>query len=224
MIDIIFQNENFVVCNKPGLVLSVPAREKTDARACLGLDLQKLMKKPVYPVHRLDFEVSGLIMFALNSKAHRESQDWFMKKTITKKYVAVSSRQNFSHWPENIKTDRTVLDLAVGQEYLWKTQIQRGKKRSFESAHGEWAETKAVVHAIFNDEVVWHLYPLTGKPHQLRLELSRRGFPIHGDQLYGSKISWPKPGIGLTAVQLDLTHVKNKLGLPTFIYLPGSNI
>lgn len=216
-----------MVCNKPALVLSVPARERDDARPCLGLDLQQKYQRSVFPVHRLDYEVSGLIIYALNSKAHKISQDWFLKKTISKRYEAVTSVQDFSHWPEKVPTDRTVIVSDIGQQFYWNTKIHRGKKRSFESEHGEWAETEAVIvgheNAVLNNHELqslkWDLFPLTGKPHQLRLELARRGFPIHGDKLYGSNVDNNQDGISLKAVELNLSNVDNKLGLPTRIFL-----
>lgn len=219
MIKVVFENENFVVCDKPALVLSVPAREKDDPRPCLGIDLQNKYRKPVFPVHRLDYEVSGLIIYALNSKAHKQAQDWFMNKTITKKYEATTSLQNFSHWPESIKTDRSIVDVDSKDQFYWTTKIHRGKKRSFESEHGEWAETEAVITSKNETSLTWNLFPLTGKPHQLRFELSRRGFPIHGDKLYGSQVTISEDGILLKAVALDLSNVNNKLGLPTHIKL-----
>ena len=219
MIQSVFQNNNFIVCNKPAQVLSVPAREKSDARACLGLELQKELKTQVFPVHRLDFEVSGLIIYALNSKAHKVSQDWFIKRQIRKLYRAETTLQNFDHWPANVPTDRTEVKTQSGSTYIWKTKILRGKKRSFESPNGEWAETEALVAEQKNDRVLWQLYPVTGKPHQLRLELSRRGFPIVGDSLYGSKLQHSKAGVALEAYELDLTKVPDRLGLPEKISL-----
>ena len=219
MIQSVFQNNNFIVCNKPAQVLSVPAREKSDARACLGLELQKELKTQVFLVHRLDFEVSGLIIYALNSKAHKVSQDWFIKRQIRKLYRAETTLQNFDHWPANVPTDRTEVKTQSGSTYIWKTKILRGKKRSFESPNGEWAETEALVAEQKNDRVLWQLYPVTGKPHQLRLELSRRGFPIVGDSLYGSKLQHSKAGVALEAYELDLTKVPDRLGLPEKISL-----
>ncbi len=220
MILSVFQNNNFIVCNKPAEVLSVPAREKNDARPCLGTLLQQELKTQIFPVHRLDYEVSGLIIYALNAKAHQISQDWFQQKTIQKIYRAETPEQNFSHWPENIKTDRSQLKTEVGSEFFWKTQILRGKKRSYESEHGEWAETKAQILQKELPGLVWSLSPVTGKSHQLRLELSRRGFPINGDALYGSQIKLSKPGIALKAVKIDLTQIQERLGLPELIELP----
>lgn len=219
MIRLVCKNNNFAVCNKPAQVLSVPAREKSDARACLGLELQKELKTQVFPVHRLDFEVSGLVIYALNSNAHKIAQDWFIKRQIRKLYRAETLTQNFDHWPSNIPTDKSEVKAQIGESYIWKTKILRGKKRSFESPNGEWAETEAVVVRHLDGRIQWQLYPVTGKPHQLRLELSRRGFPIIGDSLYGSKVQNLNAGIALEAYELDLSKIQDRLGLPEKITL-----
>ncbi len=161
MIQIVFQNENFVVCDKPAGVLSVPSRDRCDPRGCLGIALQQHLKQSVLPVHRLDFEVSGLILFALNKKVHRIAQDWFEKKTISKMYKAETSVQDFSHWPEAIPTNKEKVDLDLQKLFFWKTQIQRGKRRSFESMHGDWAETHARILNVEAVKVKWDLFPLT---------------------------------------------------------------
>ncbi len=218
MIQIIFENENFVICDKSSQTLSTPDRHGSD-RPCLGIDLQNQLKMQIYPVHRLDFEVSGLIIYAKNKNSHQISQDWFFKKIIKKKYQALTLAQNFDHWPENIQTIKDSISSNVNQSFFWKTQIQRGKRRSFESVHGEWAETNAETKSLIAGIISWDLYPLTGKPHQLRLELSRRGFPILGDVLYGSKVKttsdlWKHGMVALRSVEIDLTAVNNRMGLP----------
>jgi tRNA pseudouridine32 synthase/23S rRNA pseudouridine746 synthase len=214
MIQIVFQNENFVVCLKPALVLSVPSRDKNDKRPCLGLQLQDQLGQQIFPVHRLDFEVSGLILYATNGRSHQAAQDWFLKKSIRKLYRAQTGAQNFAHWPESVNTDRSVIDCRSGQFFYWKTKILRGKRRSYESEIGEWSETEAEIISTQNEFISWHLYPITGKPHQLRFELSRHGFPIVGDKLYGSKFSKTEPGIALKAFELDLSRIEDRRGLP----------
>ncbi len=214
MIKIVFQNKDFAVCDKAAQVLSVPGREKSDVRPCLGLLLQKELNTQVYPVHRLDFEVSGLIIYALNSNAHKVAQRWFEKKELQKKYFAMTSLQDFAHWPEAIATDRRALTTNSNQVFNWKTRILRGKKRSFESDQGDWSETKAILKNADEKQIEWDLYPITGRSHQLRFELSRHGFPIHGDELYGSKVKWSQPGIALRAYEIDMLHIKDRLGLP----------
>lgn len=221
MIRMVFENENFVVCDKPCRVLSVPSRDSLEKRACLGLQLKEKYKSKadILPVHRLDYEVSGLIIYALNARAHKVAQGWFDQKKISKMYLARTSLQNFLHWPNSVPTDRSIIDIENQKEFFWQTQIFRGKKRSFESAQGSMAETKAQITATDAQGIDWNLYPLTGKPHQLRLELSRHGFPIFGDQLYGST-HLIESGIALKAVTLDLTGISERLGLPPMIQLP----
>lgn len=214
MIQIVFQNESFVVCDKPALVLSVPGREKTDSRSCLGLELQEKLKMQIYPVHRLDYEVSGLIVYALTSSAHKVSQRWFEQKKIHKRYIAETAMQDFKHWPLNVETDRTAILAKAGMSFYWQSRILKGKRRSFLSEHGEPAETKAQIVSVNGNELSWELSPITGKSHQLRLELSRHGFPIYGDQLYGSDMKWKKDGIALRAYSLDLSEVQERCGLP----------
>lgn len=65
----------------------------------------------------------------------------------------------------------------------------------------------------------WELHPLTGRPHQLRYELSRHGHPIVGDQLYGSTLAFLNPGIALRAVQIDFSKAPGakSFGLPNEI-------
>lgn len=221
MLNIVFQNENFIICDKPAEVLSVPARDTNDARLCLGLELQNKLKQQIFPVHRLDFEVSGLIMYALNKQSHRQSQKWFENKKIQKKYIAKTSRQDFKHWPPELKNDRQVLELHLDIPFYWRTQIMRGKRRAFETENGDWAETKALLFNLGEENLDWILFPLTGKPHQLRFELSHRGFPICGDRLYGSDTEWVKPGIALRAIEFDFRSVNDRLGLPEKIQIQG---
>ena len=206
IVNVIFENNDFIACDKPAGVLSVPDRHKSD-RPCLGLELQKQKGIQIFPVHRLDLEVSGLILFAKNSRGHKASQDWFSKKLLQKKYKALTLNQDFSHWPENVKAAREIIELKPGSEFLWKMNILRGKRRSFESVHGDASETKAIYSGQRGAYHEWDMYPITGRSHQLRLELSRHGFPILGDQLYGSKVNldgliWPFGGVALRAVEV----------------------
>lgn len=230
MISLIFENENFIVCDKPAQWLSVPDRFQSD-RPCLGLELQKQLNLQIYPVHRLDYEVSGLIIYAKNQQAHKISQSWFSDKKIQKKYLGITSvKQDFSHWPKDIPIASEIIEPHVHsetqQEFLWTMKILRGKKRSYESPHGDLSETKACIQKQDASQwLYWDLYPITGKPHQLRLELSRHGFPLVGDQLYGSKIEiekvgWLHSGIALRAVQIQFSdRTVNRMGLPDQIML-----
>lgn len=214
---IIFENESFVFVDKEAMVLTVPPRMK-DKRPVLGLQLQEKLKTQIFPVHRLDFEVSGIVCFAKNEKAHRKSQYWFEDKRVIKYYEAQTPLQSFEHWPQNVLNPREKLIEASGQSYHWESKILRGKKRSFFSPAGDLAMTQAKIEKVEGDCLTWILNPITGKPHQLRLELSYRGFPIHGDELYGSKVKISK-GISLNSYQLDFSKISkdHRFDLPETI-------
>lgn len=208
-LDIVFSNEHFVVLDKPAMVLTTPSREgAADERECLGISLQNELKTQIFPVHRLDFEVSGLVMFAKSAKAHSVANGWFEHKSVFKIYQAFTTEQNFDHIPDNVKNHRQKLSPQPQEKYFWKSRLLRGKRRAYEHATGKASETEA----IYIGKVAgtgwyrWELHPLTGRPHQLRYELSAHGFSIVGDELYGSKVGFNKPGIALRAVKIDFTQ------------------
>lgn len=171
---ILFQNENFVALEKPSGWLTTPARfGDQDPRPVLGLELQKLLGQQIFPVHRLDFEVSGLVLFALNAKAHSEANSLFEAKKVQKTYQALTENKN-PYAPQ------------IGDTVEWKSRILRGKKRAFESPHGKPSLTVAQFVGPGETGLRWILKPVTGRSHQLRFDLSRHGYPILGDVLYGA--------------------------------------
>lgn len=223
MIQIIFENENFVICDKESGVLSTPSRhEVDDKRTCLGTELQTQLRQQIFPVHRLDYEVSGLVMYAKNAEAHRQANAWFENKQIKKSYFALTTSQDFGHIPANIANTRESLNLQLNQKFEWKCQILRGKRRAYESPHGKNSLTIAEYLGV--DErgfLRWDLQPITGRSHQLRFDLSRHGFPIVGDSLYGSKIEWKKNAIALRSYKINFENSPGAmaLGLPTDVTL-----
>jgi len=223
-LEVVFENEHFVFLDKEAMVLTTPSREgKADSRPCLGLELQKQQGRRIFPVHRLDFEVSGIVMFAKNSEAHAQANGWFEYKQVFKTYEALSEDQNFEHIPPQIQNPRKMFELTTGEKFLWKSRLLRGKKRAYEHATGKLSETEALY--LGRDKTNgfhrWELHPLTGRPHQLRYELSRHGFPIVGDELYGSRKAFTKPGIALRAVKIDFskTPQAKSFGLPANLHV-----
>lgn len=195
---VVHENPHVIVIDKPHGWLTTPAREADDPRPCLGRELQAELGQQIFPVHRLDFEVSGLVIFARTREAHRDTQKWFEDGSIVKTYQALSKMfGDISEWKEWRQ---------------WKSCIAKGKRRAFEAPHGKDAVTRARVIEELNKLWRWELMPLTGRPHQLRFEMSKRGFPILGDTLYGGEkyggeISGEENWMALRAVQLDLNKV-----------------
>ena len=206
-LQIIFKNEFFVAIDKPSAMLSVPSRlGRADPRPVAGIMLQEQLKTQVYPLHRLDEDTSGLLIFALTSEASKVGNQWFERHEIQKTYAAISipaKPDQLGRW---------------GKEQLWQCLLVRGKKRAFEATHGKPSITKArLVGHTSEGRSIWQLQPITGRAHQLRYEMARHGFPIDGDVLYGSS-SKPRSdsGIDLRAYCLDfrLCRDRSRFRLP----------
>lgn len=225
-LNILFENSHFVILDKDAMLLTTPSREGiADPRPCLGLELQQKLNQQIFPVHRLDFEVSGLVLFAKNPGAHVTANTWFEHKQVFKTYQAFSEGQTFEHIPMSVKNPRLKMVPQEGERFLWKSRLLRGKKRAYDHASGKPSETEAVYIAFdkLNKWHRWELHPLTGRPHQLRYELSSHGFPIVGDELYGAQRTFSKPGIALRAVKIDFSNARGAtdLGLPAVVDAPG---
>jgi len=211
---IAFENSHFVIIDKPVAMLSVPSRlGKEDPRPVAGILLQDSLKRQIYPVHRLDEDVSGLLMFALTAEAAKAGNAWFEKHEAIKTYEAISihiNPQDLPRW----QSDQT-----------WESRLMRGKKRAYEASFGKPSKTTAcVIGSTAEGRSVWRLQPLTGRSHQLRYEMARHGFPIDGDELYGSTAKGlSSPGIDLRAIRLqfELCANREKFGLPPIIELEG---
>lgn len=213
---ILFENQNVIIVNKPGGWLSTPARFTNDTRPCLGLTLQNELKIQIFPVHRLDEETTGVIVYAKNKESHRVLNQWFENHRVQKTYEAFTSG--------NIEAAQ-----KIGSEL--KNKILRGKKRSYESPAGQQAHTHVEGVKRTDLGLYWTLKPTTGRSHQLRFQLASRGFPIIGDALYGSTeiffsdINLPvrsirENTIALRAISLNFPSDKARedLGLPAQVH------
>lgn len=188
-IPIHFENENLVIAIKPAGTLSVPSRlGEKEERPVLGKILETQLNCRLFPVHRLDFEVSGLIIFAKNQKTHQILNQAFEHKKIKKTYLA----QTTGVAPEK------------GAKFEWKAKILRGKKRAYESPVGKPSLTFAEYLGKKDEYLSWKLEPVTGRSHQLRFDLARHGYPIVGDTLYGSTVKLDHHVIELRAVSIEM--------------------
>jgi tRNA pseudouridine32 synthase/23S rRNA pseudouridine746 synthase len=217
---VVWRNAHLVAIDKPPGWLAVPGRpteqdreRKDDSRPVVGRWLEKELGARVFPVHRLDEPVSGLLLFALDPHAHRALNDAFATRAVGKTYEA---------WTEAGPTG-----TDTGGPVTWRSKLCKGKRRTFEAPHGKVAETVATwlgPHTTPAGIVqAWRLLPLTGRPHQLRVHLAAAGCPILGDALYGGP-AWPTArGIALRAVQIDLSNVRERaqFQLPARITVAG---
>lgn len=208
-LNILARSPHLIAVEKPAGVLSVPGRFAEDERPCLGTHLQRTLGHQIYPVHRLDFEVGGPILFALTADAQKIANRWFEEHLIVKKYEALSEKL--------APPSATLVD--------WKSLLVKGKKRAFEAPYGKPSLTKArcteIVAIGGNSYSRWELFPISGRSHQLRFELAKHCGPIWGDRLYGAALEFAPNSIALGCVELDLTGIAERLGMPAKINHPA---
>ncbi len=179
------------------------------------IDLVRLWIKQTYSkpgnvyvglVHRLDFHVAGVAIFARTSKAASRLSDQFRRKMVKKEYIAVVEGV-----PAR-KKSRLV-------HYL----IRKGNKTyaiDIESDH----QAKAILdyNTIDSDAnfSLLKIFPLTGKKHQIRAQLSAIGHPILGDKLYGSKTKTEINAIALFATSITFIHPTLRTHITINVSLP----
>lgn len=204
----VYESRRVIVIDKPCGWLSVPSRQgEEDARLCVGRVLEAQLGTRLWPVHRLDAEVSGLLLFAKDADAHRLLCAGFEHQQVRKTYLA---------WSSGPLPDQHRVRVTE----RWQSLLLRGKKRAYVHRAGKEAVTMATPLAVEGHRILWQLCPKTGRPHQLRVELFLHGCPILGDSLYGSTLPWPS-GVALRAFELNLTDLEGRqeLSLPPKISL-----
>ena len=179
-LDILFENDDLIVINKPAGMVVHPAAghwEGTLVNAVLGHvpDLQGVgdEQRPGI-VHRLDKDTSGLILVAKNDIAHRELQAQFKERTVEKYYLALLD----GHPP----TPTGRIEAGIGRD-------PRNRKRMsvMPGVRGRAAVTEFRELMRFAEHSYVEAHPQTGRTHQLRLHFAYLGCPIAGDVVYGRR-------------------------------------
>lgn len=212
---ILFENQHFVAVDKPSGTLTTPSRwGAKDPRPCLGLELQARQGAQIYPVHRLDLEVSGVVLFAKTAPAHQAANRWFESRFVVKEYEALT------HALEGA--------TPVATWQMWESKLLRGKRRAYESSGGRESLTQVQFQGVALEKpqriLRWKIRPHTGRPHQIRYELAKHHFPIWGDELYGGLPLSHKPDvIALRAVRLSFAELaaRTEWELPEEIVAPS---
>jgi tRNA pseudouridine32 synthase/23S rRNA pseudouridine746 synthase len=165
-LDIVFQDDDIIVFNKPSGLLSVPGKEHAD---CLQARAQRVFPTATI-VHRLDMATSGLMVMALNKSAHRHISKQFELRETTKTYQAVVF--------DNVQQDSGEINLPLICD--WPNR----PKQMVDHEQGKKALTHwRVIERNANTTRV-ELKPVTGRSHQLRVHMLSMQHPIIGDTLY----------------------------------------
>jgi tRNA pseudouridine32 synthase/23S rRNA pseudouridine746 synthase len=175
LIEIVYEDDDIAVINKPHELLSIPGK--------LVRDSVEERMKILFPqaggpmiVHRLDMSTSGIMLIAKNLKSFHVLQQQFIKRTLKKTYVALLSGVP-------LKSSGTVnLPLRVDLDDRPRQMV------CYE--HGKEAVTHWEVESILEGKAKVRFYPVTGRTHQLRVHAAHAlglNCPIVGDDIYGQK-------------------------------------
>lgn len=181
---IVYQDEHLVVVNKPSGLLSVPGVTIEDSVAT-RIKTQFPKATGGLVLHRLDMATSGLLVLALNERAHKHLQKQFINKVIQKQYVALlegelASKESIDQPSGDIHLP---LILDIDDRPRQKVCFTDGKR-----AETLWQVLGYETHKGKTRTRV-KLTPVTGRTHQLRVHCAHPdglNIPIVGDELYGT--------------------------------------
>ncbi len=157
--EIIYEDDAIIVVNKPTGLLTLKMESETGQALT---DILAKMGKSVFPVHRLDRDTSGIIIFAKTQQAREFMIEEFRKRRVDKKYIGVVDGI--------LKDSKGVIKGKIGST-------------------GEFAETHFKVLRVLKNATMVEFVPKTGRTHQLRLQFFEIGHPVVGDKKYYRKKS-----------------------------------
>ena len=170
MIDIVYEDEYIIVVNKP-----VGLSSQKDEQQSMVMELELLKSQTIYPVHRLDKMVSGLIVYARDSKTAGKLSKAVANSFFEKDYLAVV--ENTYEDNKGSLTDLLFYDRKKNKSFVVNRERNGVKEARLTYMVLDQKDNKALVKV--------HL--LTGRTHQIRVQFANSGHPLCGDGKYGSK-------------------------------------
>ena len=173
---IVFQDEWLVVADKPHFMPVTPSGRFVQQSLLVRLK-RRLGLADLSPVHRIDRETAGLVVFAVQPHTRDAYQALFRDRRVHKLYEAVAPYRPDLALPCTYRSR-----LAPDAERFFLSREVAGEPNS--ETHIERAEPLGA-HALY------HLHPVTGQRHQLRLHMMALGVPILGDGFYPDVLRGP---------------------------------
>ena len=175
---VLFQDTHLVVADKPHFLPVTPGGRYVQQTLLVRLQ-QRLNLPELAPLHRIDRETAGLVLFAVNPAERGAYHALFSDRTAHKTYEAIAPAAHTLAWPHTRRSRLVehptdffrMVEADATTPPNSETQVDLLEQR------GDWAR--------------YRLTPVTGKRHQLRVHMNALGLPIVGDQLYPTVLHGP---------------------------------
>lgn len=198
-IDVVYEDDDIIVVNKPKGLVVHPANGNPDGtlvNAILNICKDSLSgiggeKRPGI-VHRLDKDTSGLLIIAKNDQAHLNMSEQIKERKVTKKYIALVRGI--------IQEDEATINMPIARS-------KKDRKKMAVDKDGKEAVTHFKVLNRFDKYTLLEIKIDTGRTHQIRVHMSEIGHPVVGDEVYSNgKNEFDIHGQMLHAKSLDFCH------------------
>ena len=198
-IDIIYEDNDIIVVNKPKGMVVHPANGNPDGtlvNAIMAICKDSLsgIGGEIRPgiVHRLDKDTSGLLIVAKNDKAHVNMSEQIKNHEVKKTYIALVRGI--------VKENEATIDMPIGRS-------RSDRKKMAVDKNGRNAVTHIKVLKRYDKYTLLEINIETGRTHQIRVHLSHIGYPIIGDYTYSNgKNEFGVVGQCLHAKSLEFKH------------------
>lgn len=215
--EIVYEDNHIIVVNKtPGEIVQGDKTGDEPLSESLKTYIKNRDNKPgnvfLGVTHRLDRPVGGLVIFAKTSKALARLNEMFRNGDIHKTYWAIT---------------RNTPDPKEGMLTHYITTVERNNKSYASDKPSANAKEARLKYRLISRSDKYNLVEvnlLTGRKHQIRVQLSAIGCPIKGDLKYGDKRSNPDGSISLLAKSIEFVHPVSKQKLSIEALTPADNL
>jgi len=174
---ILFEDELIVVADKPHFLAVTPGGRFLQETLLIRLK-RKLANNLLAPMHRIDRETAGLVLFCKVPALRGKYQLLFQQRQVQKTYLAVATSVTKLRLPI---TYRSRIETSENFMQMQEVAGEANAEVCIECLHAD-AAAGAATHALYQ------LRPVTGKKHQLRVQMAALGLPILGDQIYPTHV------------------------------------
>lgn len=165
---ILHQDEHLVVADKPHFLPVTPSGHYLQETLLVRLK-NRLGIDSLVPIHRIDRETAGLVLFSVNPAERDAYQALFRQHAVSKHYEALAP------WREDLRFPLTRKSRIVQDEPFFRQREVPGEPNS---------ETHLELLQVTGQQARYALSPVTGKKHQLRVHMNALGLPITNDRMY----------------------------------------